>query len=401
MIGAAAAAAAQTPVGLPSPTQQLTPSPPLQGNIGLSELRIPGRVSSRQVVLVGLDATGAPVSVGATQRLTLTGKGDYSFVVPAPLEDVLPAEGTDSQPGFRKDAVVWQGFSPGRRVLGASVKLRLRDTAPSLPVRVSVETRVDGRILQAGETRSGPLAVDLAVRNVTSAPDVVFRARAIPTGRARDLDSLRASIESGGPFATYTTILRSRPVPYTARFEGPVLLRGTLTFPRGSVTGLTVDGRRAPARPIAFTARLGDGDQLRYRLHLSGTAHDLGTPKVTMRIQPTLQLRGLRPPHGRTWTQAVARGLVSADGEKLLTTTITTLLRTSRARQYEAFLSNPDLLIRAAGDRTTYLYRTVAAVRAAPAPSPGGGGSDVLLPVLATIGGVLLAAGLVVLWSHM
>jgi hypothetical protein len=39
-------------------------------------------------------------------------------------------------------------------------------------------------------------------------------------------------------------------------------------------------------------------------------------------------------------------------------------------------------------------------VRAVPAPAPGGGGSDVLVPVLASIGGVLLAAGLVVLWAH-
>jgi hypothetical protein len=400
VIGAAAAATAQTPVGLPSPTQQLTPSPPLQGNIGLSELRIPGRVSSRQVVFVGLDATGAPVSVGATQRLTLSGKGDYSFVVPAPLEDVLPAEGTDSQPGFRKDAIVWQGFSPGRRVLGARVKLRLRATAPSLPVRVSVETKVGGSPLEPGETRSGPLTVDLAVRNATPAPDVVFRAKGVPAGLARVLDALRGSIESGGPFGTYTAVLRSRPVPYTAQFEGPVLLRGTLTLPRGTVTGLTVDGRRVPPGPIEFSARLGDGDPLRYTLHLSGTANDLGTPNVTMRVQPTLRLRALRPPRGRTWTQAIARGLVPADGEHLLTTAIATLLRTSRARQYESFLSNPDLLIRAGGDRTVYLYRTVAAVRAAPVPAPGGGGSDVLVPVLASIGGVLLAAGLVVLWAH-
>ena len=400
MIGAAAVATAPSPVGLPSPTQQLTPSPPLQGNIGLSELRIPGRVSSRQVVYVGLDATGAPVSVGATQRLTLTGKGDYSFVVPAPLEDVLPASGTDSQPGFRKDAIVWQGFSPGRRVLGARVKLRLGPAAQSLPVRVSVETRVDGRTLEPNERRSGSLSVDVTVRNVTRAPDVIYRANAAPAGLARVLDSLRGSIESGGPFSTYTAILRSRPVPYTTRFEAPVLLEGTLTFPRGRVTSLTVEGRRARPGPVAFSARLGDGDPLRHTLHVSGQAHELGTPTVTLRVRPTLRLRALRPPRGRTWTEAIARGLVPADGEKLLTTTIATLLRTSRARQYESFLSNPDLLIRAAGDRTVYLYRTVATVRAVPAPAPGRGGSDVLVPVLASIGGVLLAAGLVVLWAH-
>ena len=396
---AGSARAAPPPVGLPSPSQQLTVSPPLQGNVGLSELRIPGRVSSRQRVFVAIAQDGRPVSMRAIQRLTLRGKGDYSFVVPAPLTDVAPAAGTDSQPGFRKDAIVWQGFSPGLRVLAAETTLRTRDAVPSLPVRVSIRAQVGGADLRPGERRSGRLALDLAIANATAAVDVTFGAEGVPAELARVLDSLRETIEHRRPFVSYVATLRSRPEPVKGSFEAPLALTGTLRFPHGRVLGLRASGGRVSQGAVMFSARLGDGSPMRSTLHVEGQARALGPALLSLRVEPVLDVRALRPPRGRTWTEAIARGLVQADGRRLLSTTIGALLRVSRARQYGTVLADPDALVRAGADRTVYEYRTVVAAQAAPARLPEGG-NGVLVPVLAAVGAAILAGGLVILWAH-
>ena len=85
-------------------------------------------MASDQRVLVGIDATGRPVSVHVVQRLTLHRIGDYSFVVQGPISDVEAAPGSDSVPGLRRDAIIWSGFSSGKRTLGALATLRVVDT---------------------------------------------------------------------------------------------------------------------------------------------------------------------------------------------------------------------------------------------------------------------------------
>ena len=65
-------------------------------------------MTSDQKVLVGVDATGKPVSLHVVQRLELPKLGDYSFTVPGPISDVEVAPGSDSQPGLRtrRDSLV-------------------------------------------------------------------------------------------------------------------------------------------------------------------------------------------------------------------------------------------------------------------------------------------------------
>ena len=61
---------------------------------------LPGgsRVSATQLVTVIVDDSGAPQRIRVRQRLVLEGTGDYSFVVPAPLVDVVAAPGSDWYP---------------------------------------------------------------------------------------------------------------------------------------------------------------------------------------------------------------------------------------------------------------------------------------------------------------
>src|SRR3954471_4293389 len=113
--------------------------PPFRAAPGAQpETRFPGRVASVDRVAVGIDATGAPRSGVGTQRLTISGTGDYAFTIPAPAEDVAAAAGSGSEPGLRAAGVVWQGFASTQRVLAARVRVRPLVAARALPLRITV-----------------------------------------------------------------------------------------------------------------------------------------------------------------------------------------------------------------------------------------------------------------------
>ena len=75
---------------------------------------------------------------------TMTAKGDYYFVIPAPATRVVPGPGSESQPGLRDLGIVWQGFANKHRVLSATATLKIAEAAPALPLRISVERGGDG-----------------------------------------------------------------------------------------------------------------------------------------------------------------------------------------------------------------------------------------------------------------
>ena len=126
---AAPAVAAAERILLPSAHLQGQVTPPLRGNPVFTETRFPLKgILNAERVLVGIDATGKPVSVDVVQRLTLNGLGDYTFAVPGPVTDVTSAPGSASEPGLRQGAILWSGFSSGQKTLAARAALRL--TAP-------------------------------------------------------------------------------------------------------------------------------------------------------------------------------------------------------------------------------------------------------------------------------
>jgi hypothetical protein len=152
---APAASAEQAPVLLPSVRAPLTPGPPLAGSTtATAETLVPQGTTSNERVHVGIDATGKPVAVSVVQRLRLNRLGDYTFAVPGPIADVEGAAGTESEPGLRKDAIVWAGFSSGHRTLGARAKLRVAAASRSLPLRVDV-ARVGDTLVVRGENVTG------------------------------------------------------------------------------------------------------------------------------------------------------------------------------------------------------------------------------------------------------
>jgi len=321
---------------LPPATSALTAAPPLLASVRLPEQRFPGRISSSLRVLVGVSPDGSPRTVHAVQRLVLDRRGDYIFAVGAPALDVRAGPGSASEPGLRTNAIVWQGFSPGRRVLSADATLGRAASAPALPVRLRLDRGT------------------LVVQNATAVQVTGFTGLA---ASRRELDEVLAELRSAaaahrapGDLLVHAAGVRPRPM----RVDVRLLVDGDL------------DGRR-------FSAVLGAGRPDRLVLHARPGAQ----PRLRLRVRPVYA-----PP--------------AVSGAPTLADAVLAALRLARVRQFDAFLSSPDAL---GSSTTVYEYRIVR-VAAAPVRAPHGGGWGPLAIAAASVGALLAAAGLVGLWAR-
>jgi hypothetical protein len=386
-------------VDLPRTNSALPLTPPVPPKPGSSGLPVTpslfvGGLRTRELVLVGVDAAGTSRSVRVLQRIFVRPRGDYVFSLPAPVISVRPGPGTESTPGQRENELLWQGFSPGRRTLAAWVELRPRESARSLPVRVRVETSVDGRPLGLTEQRSGELRVSITVENVTGTAAHSFRAEAEPLSAARALDELqravRADLAGEGVFVRVQGPVR----PVRTRVAVPLRVEGTLTFAPGTAR---LEGARTGVVPIS--GALDGVRRTSLRLDLRGRASGAASPKLVLRVTaPSLAPR-FTPPGGGTWVDAFRRGALGRSGRALLDRTIALELTYARQRQYDMFLTSPDP---SGPSSASYVYRTVPAARVGPVSqsSGGGDGNDVLWLVLAGVGLALAVPAAAVVWAH-
>jgi hypothetical protein len=374
------AAAQQQVVSLPWPPTVLPTTPPLAprttGVLPLNPLFL-GRLASRERVVVGLEGDGTPHSVRVLQTIFVTRPGNYVFTVPAPVQSVLPGPGTESPPGRRTNQILWQGFSPGERVLAAWADLRPAESIGSLPLRVRVETEVEGAELAPGEKRSGDLRVTLTVENATAATAKSFTAEPNPVDLAIVLGRIRSAIRRDVTAEGLNIRLTGPSTPVEARVAAPLRVDGTLTFAPG-----TARLRGAP-EGIVHVSGLLDVRRTRLRLVLSGQATNASAPRLELRVRTADIPDPVKP---------------SQDPRTRLTGTIALELTYARRRQYDMFLANPD---QTGPSTTTYEYRTAAPPRAAPAGGTSGGGGD------HTLGWIVLGLGLVVsvpvgivIWAH-
>lgn len=344
LCASSAAAAAPTPILVPSPTTSLTAQPPL----GAPDARLPGRfprgrVAARTRVVVELDTRGVPTAVSAVQRLTIQGVGDYFFAIPAPVRDVLPGPGTQSEPGLRTGIVLWQGFSGGKRILSARLVLEPAQVAPFSPMRVRL-------------SRVGSL-VTLELTNATTVRLSSFTAVAAPGESRRYLAALTRFAEGGPAPNPYVNAKNVRKVQRT--IVVPLRVTGVLMFPSG--------------RRVRLDLALGAGRRT-MRFGKAST----GLPKVAL----VARLIGFG-------SEAPARPMFDDVMEKSL--------RLARMRQYDAFVANPDP---AGSSRTKYVFRTVAPRIALTPPKPRRDSGFPFATLAIALGlGALLAAG-VVAWAH-
>jgi hypothetical protein len=337
---------------LPPEPPLAPPQPPL-----VETPRLRGTVSARNRVLVGIDGDGSPTRVTVVQRLEVRALGDYTFFIPAPAITVTAAPGSESQPGFRQNQILWQGFSPRRRVLAASARLRLQDSAPRLPIRL---------LIAGAPRRPGPFELTIAIENTTVARSSMFAAEPVEADVVAARDSLRAAARTGRAYEGRAVRVRgeARPAPVDA--WSPFSLRGTIVFPAGAVRDL------APARLRRLLGRRA------LQVSVRGVAGRPAAPSIRLVAQPFIDA-ALSPASTRSF----------ADLQRAS-------LRYARARQYQSFLANPDPI---GPSETTYVYETTRAEPAArPANKPS---DDAALPVVIVLGGLaLLAFGLAVLWAH-
>jgi hypothetical protein len=359
-VAPASAAAAGTPILLPSVRTSLTPGPPLAGTSAPTESIFPRGMTSLQRVLVGVDATGEPASVAVVQRLTLHKLGDYSFAVSGPIVDVEAAPESESEPGLRHDAILWSGFSSGTKTLAARATLRVGPAAGLLPLRLSI-------------ARTGTTVV-LRGENTSTAPGPVLLGPVSAQETARAIAETRRSLPLGrGAPDVYVNAQRV-PISQSEPIAAPLDVRGELGG-------------------VRFRYRLGDGGPMRFTLRVPNAPSGA---KLRLIVTPVAPSRLLRPPGAATWAEAVRRGRV--DRSRLLELASRARLTIARELQYQTFLVNPDTT-----GRSSAVYVYESAVRRATGttpPSEESGTSSILGAVLLAAAAVVGTAGLVVLWAH-
>ena len=371
---------------LVDPNTNLTQQPPLAAHFFVEqEARVfRQKVDSAQVVTVGVDDTGRPVTLGVVQRLRLTGQGDYLYSIPAPVLSVVQTPDSASFPGRRQGAILWAGFSPGKRVLGARATLAPRRISRYLPLRVRLQTLVDGRPLAAGERRSGDLSLALTLENVTQTSAPAATGRGDPRALRRALAGARRGVYPPGGIP----IQVGQPVhALTVPVEAPLVVRGELRLP-GGLESAHVVGAELAGNRVTFAFRLGDGLALSRTIRLTGRVTAAASPRLRLVATPVAPRRTL-----------AASAKLGPKG--LLVLAEKAFLRNARAHQYRTFLLNPGPS-GAGHDTGRYVYVTAAPRRAAPARESGsGGGIGALGLALSLVGGVVAVGGAAVAWAHL
>jgi hypothetical protein len=344
---APAALAAGTPSLLPSVRTALTPGPPLTAANVSGEVLYPPGMTSDQKVLVGIDAAGKPVSLHVVQRLELPKLGDYSFTVPGPISDVEAAPGSDSQPGLRRDAILWSGFSAGKKTLAARATLRPGAAASRLPLRVSIARDGDTLVVRGENVavaRAPVLVGPLSLREA-----------------AKALRQTRRYLALGAAAPDIYATVRATPLSRSERIIAPLDVQGQVGSER-------------------FHYVLGDGRPLRFERRV---AHARKDAKVRLVVTPV-------PPQRLLQTRP-------RNVERALSLVARARLTVARELQFHNFLANPNPTGRSTA---AYVYETAKA-SAAPKPVTPSDDSGSSWPTLLAVALAILGAGtLVVLWAN-
>jgi len=308
-----------------------------QGGI---ETKVPGPVTDRESVTVDLSPTGAVAGVHATQRLTVHGLGDFEIRVPGPAHRLRALPGSQEQPGLRKGAILWQGFSPGTKELGASFDLFPGVETARLPLRFSIAITANGRRVTGAEPISGPFVIRVHVVNVSAIPESIPSGAVSARAVASALDAVRRDLEAGrapqpgvGDIPADLAVTgptSARPVPIEAAFQ----IQGSFTFPAGTVTSAdgAVTSDVAGGTRVALDRQVGGGQPLAFDLPIEGVAHRMRLPAFEASASAV-------PP-----SPSVVRlsGAYHPDTATMLDLLVQTLWRSARVAQYQQYVGNPD-----------------------------------------------------------
>jgi hypothetical protein len=376
---AAAVAAPRDSIRLPGPIQGIDPLATVDLGLRPDRLRtsvVPGPVRNTEDVRVALGPTGAPATVTDTQRLVIRGAGNYIVRELGPAREAESLGGTS--PVLQLGTVIWQGFSPGRRVLAARLTLDPGIEAARLPLGVTFEFRTaDGRRipLRPGGVAPADGTVTLTLHNGTSTTRAVDAGTAEPAPLARVLDRLRVAADhprEAVPPVAGDGLPRAIPghrdgqvaLPMTSplRVTGEISAPGGATAITGPATTPTDGGVQISGTltgEAMFTVRLARGDRL----------------GLALQVRPWLDPRTLTPPDGfRSWSRWAAADPSTAAVRRATSTAVAAAAAAARSAEYSPYLQAD-----APGDHlSTFTYVMAPASAAAPTtgddmqPRPGG-----------------------------
>jgi hypothetical protein len=282
-----------------------------------------------------------------------------------------------------------------------------KEEARRLPLRVSAEATVDGR--PATEGASGRFHMELVVSNLSAGPVTITSAEGDPAEVGAALDAVAAELAKGrrpvpganGVPAELTARRGVRGV--VADVAAPFHVSGEVTIPAGlevdsTTASLGVEVVGGADTKVRFSGLVGGGEPDELTVTVEGDASELGRPAIDVVARPAPPAPSeARPPRGRTWAAALARG-GSVNARAMWDQLMTVSWQVAKLRQYDTYLGNPDPA--GPGD-TVYRFRLAEPEVAAP-PSTGGSLPPSTSPVLATtaiLALLFLAFDGVLLWS--
>ncbi len=311
---------------------------------------VPGPVVNDELVNVGVGGDGSVVAVGADQRLTLTGEGDYAVRERGPARSAVSLS-AENPPITRLGAVVWQGFSTGRRDLAARLVLDPQIEATRLPLTVAVSfTGADGQAASLAPGGRIPSAgtVTVTVTNGTSQPQVLPTAddapaavlaplldKALAISRTPTADRL-LSTDSGLP----ATLQVGSAARIQAMQAVPFRLSGSLT-----VTGATAMVEGPATTPIAggasFAGTLGGSLPQNDAATVTFTAKVDGPGEIVLDLNAVNALNQgeVVPPDGfSSWARWAAAGPSAQQRKEALNVLIAVAATGARASSYSPYL---------------------------------------------------------------
>lgn len=301
---------------------------------------VPGNVDDTERVELGLAPDGSLATVAMTQRLVLSGTGQFIVWERSSATDVEALNDTTA-PVLKREAVIWQGFVDGRKTLAARLTLNPSVEAPLLPLAATIEWRGEGAIGPGGAL-PGPGQVAVKLRNTTA------RGLDLPTG---EVDPALLA----GPLDTMLTAAKSRTpaVPPAAGRGLPLRLNARDLGPAGNVTvaaplrlsgTIRVPGGVPRSDPSGAVKHVPDGLELDGVLQgeVEFLVDATGPGPLTLDLQafPTVDPRGLEPINAPTWKQWAARNPSPADARRATDALVRAAGESARSHAYAPYLGH-------------------------------------------------------------
>jgi hypothetical protein len=315
--------------------------------------QLPGPVDDTERVDVLVAPDGAPAEVTMTQRLDLSGTGQFIVIERSSAKDVEALDDTVA-PVLKREAVVWQGFVSGRKTLAARLTLDPAVESVLLPLRVFLLWHGAGKIGPGG-TLPGPGEVTVRLANATSRPSRLPTGDVAAKDLAGPLDALLAHAKRRTP-AIPPAAGRGIPKTLPALSVGPP--RDATTVAPFRVTGTIRAGGGTPVSDESPAVKhLADGLRVDGILQAGADFTVRVTAASTLALDltayPTLDPRLLTPPRGRTWADWLRLGPTAAETQAATTTLIENAAAAARDDEYAPYLGHhgPGTV------RTTYRIR--------------------------------------------